>query len=59
MKTIDKREKGVRLAVSKLTKEDQEFIHELNKSTLGSYVNKSAKDAVDRTAQEVETGEIR
>ena len=58
MKTIDKREKGVRLAVSKLTKEDQEFIHELNKSTLGSYVNKSAKDAVDRTAQEVETGEM-
>jgi hypothetical protein len=58
MKTIDKREKGVRLAVSKLTKEDQDFINELNKSTLGSYVNKSAKDAVDRTAQEVETGEI-
>ena len=58
MKTIDKREKGVRLAVSKLTKEDQDFINELNKSTLGSYVNKSAKDAVDRTAREVETGEI-
>jgi hypothetical protein len=58
MKTIDKREKGVRLAVSKLTKEDQEFIHELNKSTLGSYVNASARDAVHRTAKEVETGRL-
>jgi hypothetical protein len=55
---IDKREKGVRLAVSKLTKEDQEFIHELNKSTLGSYVNASARDAVHRTAKEVETGRL-
>jgi hypothetical protein len=58
MKTIDKRENGVRLAVSKLTKEDQEFIDELNKSTLGSYVNASARDAVHRTAKEVETGRL-
>ncbi len=58
MKTIDKREKGVRLAVSKLTKEDQDFINELNKSTLGSYVNASARDAVHRTAREVETGRL-
>ena len=52
------RDIGLTRAVNKLTKEDQDFINELNKSTLGSYVNKSAKDAVDRTAQEVETGEI-
>ena len=58
MKTIDKREKGIRLAVSKLTKEDQDFINELNKSTLGSYVNASARDAVQRTAKEVETGRL-
>jgi len=58
MKTIDKREKGIRLAVSKLTKEDQDFINELNKSTLGSYVNASARDAVQRTAREVETGRL-
>ncbi len=44
--------------MASLTKEEQEFIDELNKSTLGSYINKSAKDAVDRTAKEVETGEI-
>jgi uncharacterized protein YcfJ len=42
----------------KLTKEDQEFIDELNKSTLGSYVNASARDAVHRTAREVETGRL-
>jgi hypothetical protein len=42
----------------KLTKEDQEFIDELNKSTLGSYVNASARDAVHRTAKEVETGRL-
>ena len=52
------RDIGLTRAVKKLTKEDQDFINELNKSTLGSYVNKSAKDAVDRTAQEIETGEI-
>ena len=55
---IDKRQSGVTLAVSKLTKEDQDFINELNKSTLGSYVNASARDAVHRTAQEVETGRL-
>ena len=58
MKTIDKREKGIRLATSKLTKEEQEFIDELNKSTLGSYINASARDAVHRTAKEVETGRL-
>jgi hypothetical protein len=47
-----------RQGMAGMTKEEQEFIDELNKSTLGSYINKSAKDAVDRTAQEVETGEI-
>ena len=47
-----------RQGMASLTKEEQEFIDELNKSTLGSYINKSAKDAVDRTAKEVETGEI-
>jgi hypothetical protein len=47
-----------RQGMAGMTKEEREFIDELNKSTLGSYINKSAKDAVDRTAQEVETGEI-
>jgi hypothetical protein len=55
---IDKRKSGVAAVDKKLTKEDQEFIHELNKSTLGSYVNASARDAVHRTAKEVETGRL-
>ena len=46
------------LKAKKEVKEESEQIDELSKKTLGSYVNKSAKDAVDRTAQEVETGEI-
>jgi len=64
-KILDKNERqginrdiGLARAVSKLTKEDQEFIDELNKSTLGSYVNASARDAVHRTAKEVETGRL-
>jgi len=47
-----------RQGMASLTKEEQEFIDELNKGTLGSYVNAAARDAVDRTAQEVETGKI-
>ena len=46
------------LRAKKEVKEESEQIDELSKATMGSYVNKSAKDAVDRTAQEVETGEI-
>jgi hypothetical protein len=64
-KILDKNERqginrdiGLTRAVNKLTKEDQDFINELNKSTLGSYVNASARDAVHRTAQEVETGRL-
>ena len=64
-KILDKNERqginrdiGLARAVKKLTKEDQEFIDELNKSTLGSYVNASARDAVHRTAKEVETGRL-
>ena len=45
MKTIDKREKGIRLATSKLAKEETEQIDELSKKTLGSYVNKAAHDS--------------
>ena len=52
------RDIGLARAVKKLTKEEQEFIDELNKSTLGSYINASARDAVHRTAQEVETGRL-
>jgi len=44
MKTIDKREKGIRLATSKLAKEDIEQVDELSKKTLHSYVNKAAFD---------------
>ena len=57
-RAIANREKGVARAVKRLTKEEQEFIDELNKSTLGSYINASARDAVHRTAQEVETGRL-
>ena len=46
------------LRAKKEVKEESEQIDELSKATMGSYVNKSAKDAVDRTAQEVETGEM-
>jgi len=45
MKTIAKREKGINLATSKLAKEETEQIDELSKKTLGSYVNKAAKDS--------------
>ena len=47
-----------RQGMASLTKEEQEFIDELNKGTLGSYVNAAARDAVDRTAKEVETGRL-
>ena len=57
-RAIANREKGVARAVKRLTKEEQEFIDELNKSTLGSYINASARDAVHRTAREVETGRL-
>lgn len=64
-KILDKNERqginrdiGLERAVKKLTKEEQEFIDELNKGTLGSYVNAAARDAVHRTAKEVETGRL-
>jgi len=44
--------------VYRLSKEEIELLDELNKSTLGSYVNASARDAVHRTAKEVETGRL-
>lgn len=47
-----------RQGMASLTKEEQEFIDELNKGTLGSYVNAAARDAVHRTAKEVETGRL-
>jgi hypothetical protein len=47
-----------RQGMAGMTKEEREFIDELNKSTLGSYVNASARDAVHRTAKEVETGRL-
>lgn len=58
-KDMGKREKGIKLAVSKLTKEEQDFIDSLNDAdmeqidelsgaTLGSYVTKSKKDETAR-----------
>jgi hypothetical protein len=45
-RAIANREKGIGRAVKKLTKEDQEFIDELNKSTLGSYVKRANNQAI-------------
>jgi len=42
---IRNKEKGIDRAVSKLAKEETEQIDELSKKTLGSYVNKAAKDS--------------
>ena len=41
-KDMGKREKGIKLAVKKLTKEDVEQIDELSKKTMGSYVKKAS-----------------
>lgn len=41
-KDMGKREKGIKLAVSKLTKEDIEQVDEISKATLGSYVKKAS-----------------
>ena len=41
-KDMGKREKGIKLAVKKLTKEDAEQIDELSKKTMGSYVKKAS-----------------
>ena len=63
-KTIAKRQKGVATAVSKLTKEEQDFIDSLNDvdqidelsgATLGSYVAKSRKDETDRRGAGIKT----
>ena len=43
---------------AEVKKEEVEELDELKKSTLGSYIRKAATDAVDRTAQEIETGEM-
>lgn len=43
-KDMGKREKGIKLAVKKLTKEDVEQIDELSNRTLGSYVKKAKKE---------------
>lgn len=43
-KDMGKREKGIKLAVNKLTKEDAEQIDEISKKTLGRYVNKATDD---------------
>ena len=40
------RDIGLTRAVNKLTKEEQEFIDELNKSTLGSYVKRANNQAI-------------
>jgi hypothetical protein len=63
-KNIAKRQKGVATAVSKLTKEEQDFIDSLNDvdqidelsgATLGSYVVKSRKDETDRREAGIKT----
>lgn len=41
-KDMGKREKGIKLAVKKLTKEDVEQVDEISKATLGSYVKKAS-----------------
>jgi hypothetical protein len=41
-KDMGKREKGIKLAVKKLTKEDIEQVDEISKATLGSYVKKAS-----------------
>ena len=50
--------KKLRAKKEEVKKEEVEQIDELKKSTLGSYIRKAATDAVDRTAQEIETGEM-
>ena len=57
-KDMGKREKGIKLAVNKLTKEEQDFvdalnadieqIDELSKATLGSYVKKATNQAFSK-----------
>ena len=65
-KDMGKREKGIKLAVNKLTKEEQDFIDALNDTdveqidelsgaTLGSYVAKSRKDEADRREKGIKT----
>ena len=65
-KDMGKREKGIKLAVNKLTKEEQDFIDTLNDAdveqidelsgaTLGSYVAKSRKDEADRREKGIKT----
>ena len=41
-KDMGKREKGIKLAVKKLTKEEVEQVDEISKATLGSYVKKAS-----------------
>ena len=48
-KDMGKREKGIKLAVKKLTKEDVEQVDEISKATMGRYINK-AKDSIDMTS---------
>ena len=43
---MDKRERGTRLAVKKLTKEEVEQIDELSHEVLGSYITKAVKNLV-------------
>ena len=50
--------KKLRAKKEEVKKEEVEELDELKKSTLGSYIRKAATDAVDRTAQEIETGEM-
>jgi hypothetical protein len=46
-KNATKREKGIRTAVAKLTKESEE-INELSKATLGRYLDKSVRQSVEK-----------
>ena len=55
-KKIDKRSKGIATAVSKLAKEEVEQIDELSKSTMGSYVDKAKKSAVENDSKRLSTG---
>lgn len=46
---VAKRHKGIQKAATKLAKEDVEQIDEISKSTLGSYIKKATRQAIDNS----------
>lgn len=50
-KMSDKRSKGIGMVASKLMKESED-IHELKKSTLGSYIKKATGEAMDKSNEQ-------